>query len=29
MLAGGHQFNLAANGVWLTENVPPQFIGKL
>jgi len=29
MLAAGHQFYLADNGVWLTENVPPQFIGKL
>lgn len=29
MLAAEHQFYLADNGVWLTENVPPQFIGKL
>ena len=29
MLAAGHQFYLADNGVWLTETVPPQFIGKL
>lgn len=29
MLAAGHQFYLADNGVWLTENIPPQFIGKL
>ena len=29
MLADGHQFYLADNGVWLTENVPAKFIAKL
>jgi len=26
MHAAGHDFFVTANGVWLTENVPPQFI---
>jgi len=26
MAADGHAFFLAANGVWLTERVPPQYI---
>jgi len=29
MLADGHQFYLADNGVWLTEKVPSKFIAKL
>lgn len=26
MNADGHEFHLSANGVWLTDSVPPQFI---
>ena len=26
MVAAGHRFQVSANGVWLTENVPPQFL---
>jgi putative RNA 2'-phosphotransferase len=26
MLAAGHVFYVSANGVWLTEHVPPQYI---
>lgn len=27
--AAGHAFYLSANGVWLTDSVPPQFLGDL
>ena len=26
MVAAGHRFQVSANGVWLTEHVPPQFL---
>lgn len=27
--AAGHQFTISANGVWLTESVPPRFLSTL
>ncbi|HEV7707614.1 MAG TPA: RNA 2'-phosphotransferase [Asanoa sp.] len=29
MAAAGHRFQCSANGVWLTEHVPPTFISRL
>ena len=29
MAAAGHTFQCSANGVWLTEHVPPTFISRL
>lgn len=26
MVAAGHRFQVSANGVWLTEHVPPRFL---
>ncbi len=28
MFRAGHKFYLSENGVWLTENVPPEFLGE-
>jgi putative RNA 2'-phosphotransferase len=27
MAADGHRFRVSANGVWLTDAVPPQYLG--
>ncbi|HEX8380262.1 MAG TPA: RNA 2'-phosphotransferase [Allosphingosinicella sp.] len=29
MAADGHAFRLSGNGVWLTDHVPPRYIGRL
>jgi putative RNA 2'-phosphotransferase len=29
MAAEGHEFYLSANGVWLVESVPPQYLRML
>lgn len=28
MFRAGYKFYLSENGVWLTENVPPEFLGE-
>ncbi|WP_433468222.1 RNA 2'-phosphotransferase [Spirillospora sp. CA-128828] len=28
MAAGGHEFRVSANGVWLVDSVPPEYLGE-
>jgi putative RNA 2'-phosphotransferase len=29
MAAAGHRFRVSANGVWLTDAVPPEYLGHM